>query len=119
MDDPAEVSGTLADCVATPDELVRTALRLLVSSLHKGLYRAGPRIRKSAEARCAAQAIFAMNDFLVHRYDRAHLDLELRRLAATLVPLAIIHRCDPFYLHLLATLGARQRRKAAARPLHP
>lgn len=113
-----EVSGTLADCVATPDEMVRTALRLLVTSMHRGLYRAPPRIRKSTEATRAAQAIFALSDFLVHRYDRAQLEDELRRLSGTLVPLAVIHGCDPFYLSMLATGAIRHRRKGAARPLH-
>jgi hypothetical protein len=109
----------LAESVATPDELVRTALRILVLSLHRGLGSTPADLRQSAEAQRASQALYAASYFLNHEYDPARRAEELHRLGAALVPLATQHRCDPFLLHLYATgeLPWRRRKTAAAEPL--
>lgn len=100
---PTDAAGQArAASVATPDELVRTALRILILTVHRGLGRTPAKLRQAAEARAASQALYAASDFFNREYDPAHLSTELQHLANALVPLAIAHNCDPFMLHLYA-----------------
>lgn len=92
----AVLSGPRADSleasVATPDELVRTAVRILLLNLHHGLSRLKPRLRQSVEARAASQAIYAASEFFNREYDPTRADAELQRLGNALLPLVSVHR---------------------------
>jgi hypothetical protein len=103
-----------AECVSTPDDLIRTAVRLLLLTAHSGLSAASAEVRQSKEARRASQALYAAGDFFNRSFDPSGRDAELRRLCNALHPLAAVHGCDPFMLHLYAAGLLRRRKKRAA-----
>lgn len=102
-------NAAMAECVATPNDLVRTAMRILIIHLHRGLGSSSVQLRQSPEAQKASQALYAAGEFFNQKFDPARLDVELQRLSAALVPLAMQHGCDPFGLYLFATGEIRQR----------
>lgn len=106
----------LEDCLATPHEVLRTALRLFCLNMQRGLSRLPAKIRQSPEARQATHALYGVNDFLVQGFDQPQLMAEVARLGDALVPLATAHGCCPFLLNLYATkeLPWRGRKKSAA-----
>lgn len=108
-----------AECVSTPDDLIRTAVRLLLLTAHSGLSAASAEVRQSKEAQRASQALYAAGDFFNRSFDRSKQAAELRRLCSALHPLAAVHGCDPFMLHLYAAgqLKRRKKRTAVVSPL--
>lgn len=117
------------ECLSTPNEVLRIALRMWLRSMNRGLGRTGAKVRQSPEAREFNQALCAMDRFLREEYDPTQLMGELHRLAVPLRALAKLplrpgsaSRCDPIMLQLYAMgdLPWRQRgRKAGdAVPLH-
>jgi hypothetical protein len=77
-----------AECVANRDELVRTAFRLLIINVHRGLWYLPPPIRQSEAARQADQAISAASEFFNQEYDCSRIAEQLDQLCAGLTPLA-------------------------------
>ena len=108
--------GRPEDCVATPDEVLRTALRLFCLNMQRGLSRLPAKVRQSPEAQAATQALYGASDFFVQDFDQARLMAEVAQIGEALVPLAAVHGCCPFLLNLYATgeLPRRGRRKSAA-----
>jgi hypothetical protein len=101
-----------AECVATPDDVIRTAVRLLLLTAHDGLRQAPPDVRQSIEARDASQALYAAGEYFNGRsFDASTRDDQLQRLCDALIPLAAAHRFDPFMLHLYATGRLKWRKK--------
>jgi hypothetical protein len=109
-----------AECVATPDDVIRTAIRLLLLTAHDGLRMTPPDVRQSEEARNVSQALYAAGEYFNGpMFDPAVRSEQLQRLCEALVPLAAVHRFDPFMLHLYATGRLKWRKKKRAPVVAP
>jgi hypothetical protein len=111
---------THANLVSTPAALSRTAIRILLLVVHRGLHRAPAKLRQSAEAQQASQGLYRADEFFNRGYDPRRHEEELRHLSDALAILAQQYSGDPVTLFLYAVrdLPFRSRKASAAVPLH-
>ena len=111
--DAGKKSNTPVDAVASPIELQRTAVRIMLIVLHRGLEKTPAKIRQLPEARRLSQALYAASAFFNGAYDPARCAEELRKLCGALVAFSEVTRTyDPWMLWLYAVgdLKARKRK---------
>jgi hypothetical protein len=99
--------------LASSDEFVRTALRVFVNTLCKGMGELPAKIRRSSAARTARGALYAASEFL-NDYDEARLEAEIEKLRQGLAPLAN-RGYDPIALFVLVVMPKRWRRRRRRR----